>query len=286
VLFVTDYSLNVLNSSDTLKFVVRMSRAAWVLVCGLVGGGAVAHADEAPAADPPAVAAIEDEDDPKAARAKRTADAQQAESAPATTEEQPTAEQPETGEAQTTEDNGTNVLPGGDGDANNTVVMAAPEKPRHRHWGLGFNVGAPDIMVIEAIVRPKDWLRLHAGIGTDLVNVGLMGGVTLVPLKGKWSPSLTVEGGGMFQGNGSWLASAFHVAASEAGPFKKIGYDYCNLHAGIELGSPERFQFYIHGGMSYVALSLHDLSANGVTVSDTNVGVWMPSGKIGFVLYL
>ena len=169
------------------------------------------------------------------------------------------------------------------------VSKSAAKRPRYKWFGASLEVGVPDIISVSAVARPLHWLRLRFGLGTDLVNVGIHGGVTFVPLKYKVSPSVTIEGGKMFEGVANALVGQFGLKSNA---LKSFGFDYFNAHAGLEFGKPDRFYFYIHGGASYISMQIHGLQPtsgsdpSGTTCSDPHLKMWMPSGKLGFVVYL
>ncbi len=76
-----------------------------------------------------------------------------------------------------------------------------------------------------------------------------------------------------------------------------LGYQFANLHAGLEFGN-ESSAFFLHGGMSYIHSKLHHVNdalnsntASGSNTvisvgSDPRISVWVPSIKLGFILYL
>ncbi len=181
---------------------------------------------------------------------------------------------------------------------NSLALAKGKAKPQRMRWfGAALEVGAPDIISVSAIGRPLRWMRLMFGVGTDLVSVGVHGGITVVPFNTKVSPSITIEGGRMFEGDANWILSAFGMSdKTVSGVVKQFGYDYANGHLGLEFGSPNRCMFYIHAGMSYVSMQVHGLQAatgasttmstSSVTFSDPNVTLWTPSGKLGLVVYM
>src|SRR5579872_3746419 len=174
-------------------------------------------------------------------------------------------------------------------------VATAPEPAKSDALpliGMMVDAGLPDGMNGSLIVRPTSWLRTEIGGGYNMISSGVRGGLALIPFGS--GPSLTLEAGHYFDGNANGLAKKF------AGPgfkdnalLERIGYDYANAHLGIEFGS-QRVTFYIHGGMSYIRASVHNVDAviqqqasNDGLGSDTTVSVkqdpvikaWTPSAK-------
>jgi hypothetical protein len=166
--------------------------------------------------------------------------------------------------------------------------------------GLMVDAGLPDGMNGSLIFRPTSWLRTHAGGSYNLISSGLRAGVALIPFGS--GPSLTLEGGHYFDGNANGLAKKFAGASfKDNALLERIGYDYANAHLGLEFGS-QRVTFYIHGGMSYIRASVHNVdqvvqqqaASSGLGGSDTTVSVkqdpvikaWTPSAKLGLIVYL
>ncbi|MDB4970872.1 MAG: hypothetical protein JWN44_6561, partial [Myxococcales bacterium] len=81
--------------------------------------------------------------------------------------------------------------------AESSRAAAAPLHP----FGLTVEAGAPDLVGLRLTVRPRPWLRLNVGPVTDLFSAGLSAGFTLIPLRSLVSPSFTVDGGYLFDGD-------------------------------------------------------------------------------------
>lgn len=176
-------------------------------------------------------------------------------------------------------------------------VPPAASAPALPQIGLMVDAGVPDGAQAALAYRPAAWARLYAGGGYNLISKSVAGGLSLIPFGA--GPSLTVEGGHYFDGDANGLARRFAGSAfSDQAVLERVGYDYGNAHLGLELGK-RRFTFFIHGGLSYVRATVHNLDAqingkadvasSGATVSfnqDPVVKVIGPSLKLGFVLYL
>lgn len=166
-----------------------------------------------------------------------------------------------------------------------------PSSERIRWWGAMLDIGLPDAVGVSAVVRPLKWTRFHFGITTNAVAPGIRGGVTFVPFQWVVSPSFTAEGGHVFEGDMNWWTRKF---GTESKAFERVNYSYANGHLGLEIGKPNRFHIFIHGGISYVASTLHGfqqvlqeaLGDPTISFSDPNVSGYFTSGKIGFALYL
>ena len=169
-----------------------------------------------------------------------------------------------------------------------TLARPAPPSARRRVFGVAFEAGIPDIFGASAVARPWRWMRVSAGLGTNAASVGVRGGVTIIPLGGRISPSLTLEGGHMFRGGSDVVRG---LLSRKSYTVDELAYGYLNLHAGLEVGRPARWVFYLHAGVSYVAMQLYgrrtsDVNQASVTMSDPLVRSWLLSGKLGFVVYL
>jgi hypothetical protein len=143
------------------------------------------------------------------------------------------------------------------------------------------------------------WLRAHGGGGTNMISKGVRAGVTLLPFGS--GPSATLEAGHYFDGDANGLARKLAGASFQSEVLERVGYDYANAHLGLDFGS-RRVTFYIHGGMSYVRATIHNVDgvlaaqavANGGDTGTTEVSVkqdpivraWFPSVKLGLIVYL
>ena len=67
-----------------------------------------------------------------------------------------------------------------------------------------------------------------------------------------------------------------------------VGYDYANVHFGLEVGSRANFRFFLRGGASWLALSTSHLQTggSGSGIGDPSFTGWLaPTGKLGFATY-
>jgi len=162
-----------------------------------------------------------------------------------------------------------------------------------RRFGLMIDAGVPDGANASLVFRPLGWLRVHAGGGTNLVSPGIRAGVSILPLS---FISLNVDGGHYFNGDANKLARTISGDPTIDVPaLRDISYDYANFHVGLELGGSV-MQFYIHGGMSYLAGSVKNLgptlnqsldSEGMVTVSeDPRIRAWAVSARVGLIFYI
>jgi hypothetical protein len=163
---------------------------------------------------------------------------------------------------------------------------------------MTFDVGLPDGAILGVAIRPISWVRLQAGAGTNAVSPGVRAGTSLLPFGA--GPSLTLEGGWYFEGDANAVIEK--VAGSDYTSTRtgeRIGYQFANLHLGLDFGS-KYTTFFLHGGMTYLHTKIHDLSDafGGQTVGsdgsvttfefnqDLTLNAFFPSFKLGFIVYL
>ena len=135
----------------------------------------------------------------------------------------------------------------------------------------------PNLVGVRLTVRPRAWLRLGLGPVSDLFSAGIGAGVTLVPWKWLVAPSLTVDGGYLFDGDVRGLAHTLGVPVGSG----RAAYGYVNGHAGLEIGANRRVCFFVHAGVSYVDLVAH---ADGFTAA--HLKLFGPSAKLGLTVFL
>ena len=164
--------------------------------------------------------------------------------------------------------------------AMSAALVASADQPRHRWVGFQTDVGAPDGATLGLVVRPYfDWVRL-TGSGTyNGVAPGYRVGLTLDPMPWAAGLTLTAEHGQAFDGT---VPVSTHPT---------VGYDYNNLHLGLEFGQRDVWRFFIHGGPTYISghvggfQALVKPSDNSITLGDRTFSGWVPSAKLGFTYY-
>lgn len=172
-----------------------------------------------------------------------------------------------------------------------TTVKKQTATDSYDRFGLLFDVGAPDAVGMSLIGRPLRCLRVALGATTMVSNFGIRGGITYVPFDYWISPSLSIEGGHVFEASVNRITRTFGV---ESDVLENFSYSYVNAHVGIELGSTNGLMFFVHGGVSYLAAKFGSVSSSSEE-GDTTVAIdtgspWLkvfgPSAKIGFVYHL
>jgi hypothetical protein len=160
--------------------------------------------------------------------------------------------------------------------------------------GFSLDAGFPDFIGLNVNYRPFYFLRLHGGLTHNTVSPGVRLGASLIPFYFGITPALTAEVGHYFPGNANGIVqlltndSSFNNAL-----LSDVGYDYANLHLGLEFGPPRRFTFFARLGLTYVQATVNNFSTSlaeatagsGVTAKDPILRFTAPSIKSGFIIY-
>jgi hypothetical protein len=175
-------------------------------------------------------------------------------------------------------------------------VEAALQARHAERWpvlGVMADVGLPDGAIGSLVVRPWQWFRVYAGAGSNSVSKGWRGGLSLLPFGA--GPSLSLEYGHYSDGDANGLVRRLMSGDFSGSPLlEKVGYDYANLHAGLDFGG-KYVTFFIHGGVSMVWAQLHNLnqtigSSGSNTViqvnQDPKIKATGSSLKLGLIVYL
>ena len=165
-----------------------------------------------------------------------------------------------------------------------------PTTPGVRHFGVMADAGAPDGAQVSLVVRPVRAIRLHGGVGYNGISSGLEGGISLVPFRTWFTPTLNVDYGSFPDGDATRLARLADPSASSPA-LRRVGYRFANARVGLEVGR-KRATFYIHAGVSHITGTLHDAAAAlddsttvMVTTTDPRIEAWTVSARVGLVVY-
>ncbi len=158
-----------------------------------------------------------------------------------------------------------------------TATATAHAAPTPHPLGITLEVGAPDLLGLRLTLRPRPWVRFGLGPVSDIFSAGVGGGVTFVP--GRWlvAPSLTVDGGYLFDGDTRGIPQKLGLPVGDA----HAAYGYLDGHAGLEIGANRRVCFFIHAGVSYV-----DVTAHGDGFGAAHLRLFGPSGKLGLSVFI
>jgi hypothetical protein len=176
-----------------------------------------------------------------------------------------------------------------------TLLVASPcRADGERIFGLAVAAGAPTGAEATLLLRPVSFLRLEGGITTDVVAPGFHAGLTLaVP----WyiSPILNVEVGHQYGGDMNKLAQIAGISITQNALLQNVSYSYGSAHAGLELGFPNHFMFFVHAGYSVVRSDTSGLNAYLAAQQkdqalsaqrEGHVQVIAPSAKAGFLFWI
>ena len=163
-----------------------------------------------------------------------------------------------------------------------------------RQFGAMFDLGVPDGTMLSFVYRPISLARLHAGAGYNGVSPGLRLGAALLPFGA--GPSVSLDYGHYFEGDANGLAG---LVGNEKGSnvlLQRVGYDFVNLRAGMELGG-DRFTFFARGGISWIRTTIHEFeslltpsgdASNGNTsisvTEDPVLSAFVPSLQLGLIV--
>lgn len=169
-------------------------------------------------------------------------------------------------------------------------VSAPSEEPRRPWFGAQVDAGLPEGFGGSLVFRPWYFVRAHLGGVTNTAAGGIRGGLSLIPFRWYLTPALTGEIGHLFEGdlNGT-VASVLQNAHVPDGMLDKVSYTFYSAQLGLEIGAPDRFVFYVRGGVSRVAAVLRGPPRqNGSTTVDAgevHLDMTIPSAKLGLLLY-
>jgi hypothetical protein len=191
------------------------------------------------------------------------------------------------------------TAPGADATAKQAAPAPVAASPSLPLIGLMTDIGIPDGVQGSLVLRPWKAVRFSVGGGYNMISKGVRAGVSILPF-GR-GPSLTVEAGRFFDGDGNAAVRKVMGSFEDVAILQRVGYDYANAHLGLDFGY-QRVTFYIHGGMSYLTgkirdtnqLFQNDPAINGMNSSGLEVTVKQdptfkaigPSAKIGLIVYL
>ena len=177
-------------------------------------------------------------------------------------------------------------------------IPEAPARPKRLPlFGVMVDVGVPDGLIGSLTIRPRKWVRVSAGGGSNGISSGWRTGITLLPFGA--GPSASFEYGGYQDGDANAMAKTFGLGSSSV--LQRVGYQYMNAHLGLDFGT-RRFVFFLHGGVTMLRGQIHNLdtlipappagdaSATGTTEvtvrRDPNAKAVGPSLKLGLIVYV
>ncbi|NOK14709.1 hypothetical protein [Corallococcus exercitus] len=162
-------------------------------------------------------------------------------------------------------------------------------------FGLMLDAGMPEGAGLSGVLRPSPYLRLHFGGAHNGLRGALRAGVTLLPLRGKLSPSFSWEFGHAQAASTKTLnrrlADSTQLPTSS---MERVGYSYVSTHLGLEFNATRRLSFFVRGGASFMEMDVPSLQKLDEPFRDSLSPVetksWMmrtlqPSAKLGFAFF-
>ncbi len=162
-------------------------------------------------------------------------------------------------------------------------------------FGLMLDAGIPGGVGLSAAFRTSKSVRLHVGATHNGIRLGARAGITLLPMQGSYTPSVSLEVGHAFSGDSRTLARRMaDLSQPPLFSMERVGFTYASTHLGFELGEPGHYTLFLRGGMSLVQLEVPDVEDLGEPFIDSlgksgakggRFVYMMPSVKFGLILY-
>jgi hypothetical protein len=169
------------------------------------------------------------------------------------------------------------------------------EAERLAPFGLMLEAGIPGGAGLSAAFRPSKSVRLEVGATHNGIRLGARAGLTLLPMQGWYTPSLSLEVGHALEGSTQTLARRMaDLSQPPLFSMERVGFTYASTHLGFEVGAPGRYTFFLRGGLSWVELDVPNVEDLGEPFIDSlgKAGAkggrfvyMMPSAKFGLILY-
>jgi hypothetical protein len=174
------------------------------------------------------------------------------------------------------------------------LQAASPRRGPHV-LGVALDAGVPDGAGASLLYRPWTFLRLGGGLLYNYAGYGVRGGVSVQPY---WivAPSFGVEVGHFFPANLNRRLSQYGTVGDDVAPLlEHVGYTFAQAQAGLEVGHPDWFVFFVRAGVGRLWLDVRGAeevarrqSSTDVRItamSDPAVRLGLPSVKLGFLVY-
>lgn len=162
-------------------------------------------------------------------------------------------------------------------------------------FGLMLDAGMPGGAGLSVAFRPSPYVRLHLGAAHNGLRGGARAGLTLLPLRGNMSPSMTLEVGRAQPADPRAVERRLEDRTQPpSASLERVGYTYASALLGFELHASRRLTFFVRGGLSFMELeapSLQGLSEPfRYAMSPVDSSPWLlrvvrPSAKLGFALF-
>lgn len=162
-------------------------------------------------------------------------------------------------------------------------------------FGLMLDAGIPEGAAGLAVAwRASRRVRVELGGTYNGIRVGGRAGLTLLPMVGRATPTLSFEVGHARAGDADAVARRLADRTQPPSPgLDRVGYTYGSLHLGFEARLSRDCVFYLRGGANLMELHVPNLeslpepfreSLGHAEVRGAHYRELLPSAKLGLVL--
>lgn len=175
------------------------------------------------------------------------------------------------------------------------VERTVNDPERLAPFGLMLDTGVTEGTGLSVALRPSRHVRVHLGATHNGLRVGGRVGLTLLPVRARVAPALTLEVG---HARAADVEAVERRLADQTQPpapsMDRVGYTYGSAHLGVEFEVTRGCTFFLRGGASVMELEAPNLEAldepfrGKLGQRELRGGHFhkvMPSAKVGLVAY-
>jgi len=169
------------------------------------------------------------------------------------------------------------------------TTARAGDDAREESWptdvGLQVGVDVPAGALVAVTLRPGlPWARLHGGLSWNYFAFGVQGGVTLALPRTGLMPTITFEGGAIFDADLRSPFSGLAIPQAVRPSLASAGYSYASGLLGLELGNPSGNVFFLRAGVTRVWSTLAGVDSAALTTTPLHLAAWAPAVSTGVAL--
>ena len=167
-------------------------------------------------------------------------------------------------------------------------ALGAPARA-DTHVGMMVDAGMPSGISGALALQASASLRLHVGVGHNMLGPGVRGGALLRLWRGTVAPTISAEAGWYGRTDAAWLTEAVDATDGDAA-LEQVGYTYGAAHAGVEIAGKDA-TFYAEMGAARIHGDLYfrETSQTGdVTMAiatESSLRFWTLSGRAGVLVW-
>jgi hypothetical protein len=175
------------------------------------------------------------------------------------------------------------------------VERTVNDPERLAPFGLMLDAGVTDGTGLSVVLRPSRQVRVHLGGTYNGLRVGGRVGLTLLPVRARLAPALTLEVGHARKSDVETVARRLADPTQPPAPsLDRVGYTYGSALLGVEYELTPRCTFFLRGGASVMEMEVPSLEGLGgpfrarLGEHELRGGTFravMPSAKVGLVAY-